>query len=462
MPIRPVFKLIALLLLPFATYATNSSWYSSRDGLAFFNKQHHLYKLDFLTGIRAELIASQWVTLDSFPILANSESLYRYSRPALTSEDGRNLLNFVGSGLVYSLDSVGRPSRIDQTYFSGYNYESFCAQSGGKLFAFGGTGFWQRHALCVFYDGDLKEWELLSPVYSAPKDYTHLLSGLAGEGVFILVGSPGLEAERSFFDYPVYKVDIARRSWARLGVFSLEEGERGHEFQRIGHIDEYAFFQMDHQLYVADVVNNRLYHWNDLLTGTKSFDGYEGVFIQADQVILVYSSSTVSNPSMRILRIRKEDILSNCEPLNMPVYRSSAINFLLINKWTSLVVFLCVLFLIVFVVRYTLRQPKLEDSFVASLSGHEQGVLRHLLLLPADRFATIGDIDLLLDLSKKTWENQRKIRSTSLTHINSAAEKQLGLVGLIQRVANPEDKRERLYRISPEYIRSIPALLRNL
>jgi DNA-binding MarR family transcriptional regulator len=69
---------------------------------------------------------------------------------------------------------------------------------------------------------------------------------------------------------------------------------------------------------------------------------------------------------------------------------------------------------------------------------------------------------LLLDLSKKTWENQRKIRSTSLTHINSAAEKQLGLVGLIQRVANPEDKRERLYRISPEYIRSIPALLRNL
>ena len=63
---------------------------------------------------------------------------------------------------------------------------------------------------------------------------------------------------------------------------------------------------MDHQLYVADVVNNRLYRWNDLLTGTKSFDGYEGVFIQADQVILVYSSSTVSNPSMRILRIRKE------------------------------------------------------------------------------------------------------------------------------------------------------------
>jgi DNA-binding MarR family transcriptional regulator len=154
--------------------------------------------------------------------------------------------------------------------------------------------------------------------------------------------------------------------------------------------------------------------------------------------------------------------LMYCEDMEMPVYRTTAEQ--LFWRYTSefVLVFLALAFLILFLVRYNLRQPGIEKQFVEALNPQEVRLLRHLILLPPGRSADIGEIDLLLEMEDKSWENQRKIRSKSLTNINTLAEELLGYRDFILRVPHPEDKRARLYHISPEYRNVATSLLRHV
>jgi hypothetical protein len=76
--------------------------------------------------------------------------------------------------------------------------------------------------------------------------------------------------------------------------------------------------------------------------------------------------------------------------------------------------------------------------------------LRHLLLQSADSLVTPDELNQILGIEDKTWDNQRKIRSTVLQEIEEKGMRFLGVPSFIERVACEEDRRIRRYRIKLE------------
>ena len=439
-----------------------TAWVSNDAGKAYVFRKDSLIELDFHLGIRRILRNAQWQELDSFPTMGDPDQVLRHPKPYIHSSPDSTLISFPGSGVVYGLDAKGRPVRLDKTYYGGYNFDSFRVIYNGTLYSLGGTGFWQRNGLVLYFDPTLREWERSSPFFGMPKGYTMSFGACIDSATVLMCNSPDRSLDPSFEDFRMYRVNLKTREAETVGVFSLDDGSREHKVIPIGYIREYAFFDVDGYLFVGDVRSNKLYQWKDLIAGTGPFNGFEGVVLQNDTVNLIYSASTITNPSVRITQVAYEEVLNYCEDSGKSLYRTTAEQ--LWWRYTSefVILLFSLVFFVVFLVRYNLRQPAVEKQFVNLLNPQEIRLLRHLILLPAGRSADIQEMDMLLEVEGKSWENQRKIRSKSLANINAKAEDLLGYRDFIQRVPHPEDKRARLYHISPEYRNVTQTLLRHL
>jgi DNA-binding MarR family transcriptional regulator len=454
--------ILALTALPKVLKAQASAWVAGEAGKAYVFQKDSLIEINFHTGTRQLLRNAVWQALDSFPIMGEPDRLMRHTKPYVLTHGDTTIISFPGSGVVYGLNTKGHPVRLDDTYYGGYNFDSFRALHQGALYSIGGSGYWQRNGLILYFDQQLREWERITPFFGMPNEFSLSFGAQVDSNVFLLCNAPDKTVEPSLTDFQIYRVNLKDREAGSIGVFSLDDGSREHVITAVGHLRNYALFDLDGFLYVADVKANKLYEWRDLTAGTGPYNGFEGVVIQNDTVTLIYSSSTITNPSVRFTKVPYEEVLSYCEDIDMPVYRTTAEQ--LFWRYTSefVLVFLALAFLILFLVRYNLRQPGIEKQFVEALNPQEVRLLRHLILLPPGRSADIGEIDLLLEMEDKSWENQRKIRSKSLTNINTLAEELLGYRDFVLRVPHPEDKRARLYHISPEYRNVATSLLRHV
>jgi len=65
-----------------------------------------------------------------------------------------------------------------------------------------------------------------------------------------------------------------------------------------------------------------------------------------------------------------------------------------------------------------------------------------------------------LSLEDKTWDNQRKIRSTVLQELEEKGMQYLGVPSFIERISSDEDRRIRRYRIKPELRDDLTSVLK--
>jgi hypothetical protein len=72
------------------------------------------------------------------------------------------------------------------------------------------------------------------------------------------------------------------------------------------------------------------------------------------------------------------------------------------------------------------------------------------MILPADASITTLELNQILGIEEKTWDNQRKIRSTLLQELEEKGMKHLGVPSFIERISSEDDRRIRRYRIKPE------------
>jgi hypothetical protein len=133
-----------------------------------------------------------------------------------------------------------------------------------------------------------------------------------------------------------------------------------------------------------------------------------------------------------------------------PIYESGPLSSARTN-WKELLL-LAVLFIVLtaLILRYQRSRPSVERNFAQSLSPLARLALRHLLLQSTDSLVTPDELNLILGIEEKTWDNQRKIRSTVLQEIEVKGMQFLGVPSFIERVASEEDRRIRRYRINLE------------
>lgn len=73
----------------------------------------------------------------------------------------RFTITILGTGQIYVFNSAACVlSRIDKTYFRGYNFQPIQFTRQDTLISLGGTGFWRNHNIATFFHQPLYEWEL--------------------------------------------------------------------------------------------------------------------------------------------------------------------------------------------------------------------------------------------------------------------------------------------------------------
>ena len=442
--------------------AQSSLWVAPENSVAYVLQEGEVVQYDFRQGTKSVLRQYLWVAVDSFPTLSDDDALIRLGPPYVFTSEDTTLFTFAGSGVVFGMGSGPSklPIRLDNTFYSGFNFDCFRAVYDRTLYSYGGSGFWSRSPALIYFDTDLKEWERIVPEGVLPEDFAMLWSVEKAPGVYITSSFPDPDVAPNTTQHEVFQINLANGTSEFQGYFSLALDDSPHEYNFIGHIGSRFLLEVDKRLYVGDVLENEMRQVQGMIAGTGSFNGFEGVIISGKNVALIYSASTMSNPSVRIRKLSLDELWAQSVDSGQPIYVTRS--KFLYTKYTTefLVVLLAVLFLITFLVRYNLAQPGIERQFVQSLSAPERRLLRFLILLPFGQTATIRDIDAILDTADKSWENQRKIRSKSIQVINSKSEQMMGYLELIQRIPHPDDKRERTYQINPEHKTSATTMLR--
>jgi hypothetical protein len=91
-------------------------------------------------------------------------------------------------------------------------------------------------------------------------------------------------------------------------------------------------------------------------------------------------------------------------------------------------------------------------AFARELDLYERKLLLPLLLEGQGRKWTSHELDELLETSDKSWDNQRKIRKTTINDLNRKALLHLELSLLISDERDAEDRREKRYFVVPEVL----------
>ena len=79
---------------------------------------------------------------------------------------------------------------------------------------------------------------------------------------------------------------------------------------------------------------------------------------------------------------------------------------------------------------------------------------------PAESLVSSEELNQVLGIHDKAWDNQRKIRSTILTEIEEKGMRFLGVPSFVERVTDPEDRRIRRYRLKPELREDLAPILK--
>lgn len=425
---------------------------SPEGGIAFLAHNDSIKSIDFHRGRISTLTNTGWVVYDSFATLPDPMRLLLHPTAIVTQTADTTLIHFSGSGLVYALRRSGVLERLDLTFFAGYNHGAMRYFDGTKLWSLGGSGLWNVHDLALYYDSELREWEQLRMKPEIPYGYTAgLYSELQPGRLISLVqdGNPS-QPEPTF---TAYDINLNQSTYTALGVASVRsEGPQAHQINAFGMFGSTNIIHHEGRLYLADIAANQMQSCEPLLdVYTTAFNGTHGLLLSPEKIYMIRSASTVTNVHVKIEPWTYDEFIARAQPKPIGSIYEAGILASIKSNWKPLfVVVFAGLFLTAFILKYQRSRPSAERDFAQNLSSSGRMVLRHLLLQQRDNLVSPDELNQVMGIEDKSWDNQRKIRSTVLQEIEEKGIKILGVPSFIERVPSPEDRRIRRYRIVPE------------
>ncbi|NQW40629.1 MAG: hypothetical protein HQ466_01530 [Cryomorphaceae bacterium] len=461
--------LTTIILLLFGSSLSGQSIQNDSpiDGVAFLVHQQNVLQIDFKLGLISRLNSSGWAITDSFETLPDPMSDLINRTPTVSQTPDTTIISFNASGLVYAFTRAGRLQRLDQTFYSGYNFQAIRYFDGQRIWRFGGTGFWQVHDLALYFDPELREWE--------PMPMTPAIAGGFTGGLYS--AKPGMAKDSSTLvaliqrnkklvrmkpTHEAYKIDLINGRYELLGAIAQNpQGPDLRELNAFAHYKQWNLISHEESLYLSDLLTNSLYRTN--LTGTAkiAFNGLQGLLLSPQGVYSITSASTFSNSSYS----------TRFEPWSAFVNSAKAVKIgaiyeeLWLSKvrsyWKAIAAMLLLLAgLIYLVLRYGKSIPKRELDYAKALSPLAKIALKYLLVQPAGSLVTSEELNQILGIQDKAWDNQRKIRSTILTEIEEKGMHFLGVPSFVERVTDQEDRRIRRYRLKPELREDLAPILK--
>ena len=461
--------LAVLIILLFSSVLSSQSIQNESpiDGIAFLVHRRSIMQVDFKLGLISRLNSSGWAVTDSFVPLPEPMSSLMHRGPVVNQSPDTTVISFNASGLVYAFTRAGRLQRLDQTFYSGYNNGAIRYFDGKRLWKLGGSGFWQVHDLALYFDPELREWERM-----------HMTPGIAGgfSGGLYSATPEMAKYSKPFVAmiqrntgpvtikpiHEAYKIDLIKGRYELLGAVAQNlQGPDVRDLNAFAHYNQWNLIHHDQSLYLCDLLTNSLYRTKLKGTAKIGFNGLQGLLLSPQGVYTITSASTLTNSSYS----------TRFEPWSAFVDSVKAVKIGAIYEviWLSNVrsywkaiaaLLLLVGGLVYLLIRYRQSIPKRELDYAKALSPLATIALKYLLVQPAESLVSSEELNQVLGIHDKAWDNQRKIRSTILTEIEEKGMRFLGVPSFVERVTDPEDRRIRRYRLKPELREDLAPILK--
>ncbi|NVK50716.1 MAG: hypothetical protein HWE09_13185 [Cyclobacteriaceae bacterium] len=334
----------------------------------------------------------------------------------------------------------------------------------GKIYAFGGYGYWHNHSDLLNFDLETGSWSLLTPK-NQPMDYHTSITALAPEGVFLFSGryyNKRIHKEPKF-ETGGYYLDWKDFAWKRVSTGGLISEIYEDQKFRIAH-DSDAIIESDHYLaFIAFDQNTRTgflifdkaqqeFRFIRYQLDAQVFNTVSWMLQEGDQVKFQAGKNELYEFDFADL-YAKGDVVGKAEILPIESEQIDEIrrDYLLI---ISVVLIITGIVLFIMVQNALAKISPEEEESIASNSAKlsnttigSNGII-HQFQEFEGQLLTVEELDQVLDIAHLPNPDHKKVkRSRLIKEVNQHSQATWGHP-LITRKKNPEDKRYLLYQIS--------------
>ncbi|NQW77125.1 MAG: hypothetical protein HQ448_09995 [Cytophagales bacterium] len=360
-----------------------------------------------------------------------------------------------GTGQVYEFDPLKRIlSRVDQTFYRGYNFGALQFSHKDSLFSFGGIGFWHYNNVLTFFDFQTKEWELVKPKGEMPNRIYTTFSGYSKrEGKLFMLEIPDAFVSSSILPLDFYEYDLKSYVWSKKGSVSvdfLNSFEKRYS-EAIWVNDLFIISSITGEI-IVDPIKNKCYKYlgsktSFFIPGFKVFAKGNMLYSYKKDFPEKSNKNYLDSLDIRVLMSQSEEI--------GPFYTApSWIN----HEWYLYLIF-SVIFLVslLFNLKYFKNWRKLKVSFLkgGDLSPEALSFLDKCLALGVNHTLTSHEITYLMGYDNQSYDTQRQYRSKLINHINAHFKNNYNIPNVIVRISSNSDKRFVDYVISPHDFQKI-------
>lgn len=416
----------------------------------------------------------------TFPIKIQNLDLRDFPQDKTINTRGFNVdkkityFTFPGTGYVFLFDRIQRTlTRIDETFYRGYNFESVQFFKNGTIYSLGGSGFWKINAVLAYYDFKRKEWEYQDTKGDIkPERILAHLSGvdLSKNKIYVL------EARKEFLIHSngkqrVFELDLNTFTWTYKGDIDLEKMTDldliSTDVTWLGGL--FYFHHKPENAILANPETNELYVYEGkkkLFFGPDKYNFYLDNVVYSKMPQFTKGKTVEVIDSLTMADLRKDLVKigtlydQNWFPYNL---KDISLGFFSLFSLGS----------ILFFVQRRSKNRKNSKKQRVHLVSHEKSVWE--LLSPAgvaildyvmehgcDYMFTTEEISKLLGCDKKAFDTQRQYRSKFISNFNAFFEEHFMLNDAIYRISSDEDKRFVCYQLSEEVVKEYKSYLKSL
>lgn len=400
-----------------------------------------------------------------------------------------------GTGRVYRLEGqpgARRWTRIDSTFFTGYNFGFFPFVLDDKIYSFGGHGLWYTNGNLRFYNETGHEWNAQVLNESIPWSWHTQAHGLLYLDTLrktMTIRAAGV-SENNILKNPkdivhgqnIYQLNIPTGDWTKLG------NAKDTGFVMMAQL---SWGLLVNQTTVIDVTNNRYLHFSEELKnkmhGLTSKATSENALFLSFAIDSTLYFGTLTNPYDSLV-ISRADLIDTGVPIFIKEEKTT---FLKLDDAKSIIILLLVIVCLTLAFLYwkkirpqpmlaSINLPNPESTAVAKpdtetektvsfrstrildlLEERERSLLAFIYKHSADeRLTSIEEINKVIGVANRSNEIQKRMRSDIIGSINQ----KLNIIAkdkkpVIDKQRSEFDKRSFEYFIQPVHMELVEKVL---
>lgn len=408
--------------------------------------------LDSRTYLREEQ-AGKWKNIGAFTLDSNVlyDLPYKFASKFFYPKVPDNVLFTVaGTGKVYQFDQGKKLlSRIDKTYFKGYNFSAPQFVRNDTLYNFGGHGFWTYSKVLTYYDHEIQEWQNIRSENFGPDSFIEGYQGYAKQNDIFYSGGAEIEAGLKNFNRVIndnlFAFDFKTLRWTLLGKINPLL-----PFKSVRNVywDGAHFIHLaPDKMFIIDPIKNEI-----LVIVNPKYFLLKNFYTVGDSIYSYWENQTTQ------IKLSKKALLKEAKYVGK-FYENESYTL-----YGYLLGGLSLLGLAALGYNRYRKRNKYLDTIIKK--GDHFSKLEYLLLKKLieveDKhvnFISVLQINEILGIEAKSPDNQRRIRTKFLNDLNLKLLLNFQIPEAIERFQFDEDKRLTIYRLKREVKPAIITLL---